>query len=131
MFPLVQEMTATGARVRVPVAVACRVLGFSTQAYYQWLRQPVSKREAEDRHLISVLRELHQEDPEFGYRFLADELQALGHAASERRVWRLCKVAGIRWSSPNARAAAGRPANQLATTLSSVCLLPSNQTSFG
>jgi len=35
-------MAATGARVRVPVAVACRVLGFSEQAYYQWLKQPMS-----------------------------------------------------------------------------------------
>ena len=52
MFPLVREMAAAGARVRVPVAVACRVLGFSEQAYYQWLKQPVSAREAEEQHLI-------------------------------------------------------------------------------
>ena len=89
-------MAAAGAPVRVPVVVACRVLGFTKQAYYQWAKQPLSKREIEDRHLIRVLRELHAEDPEFGYRFLADELHALGYAVSERRVWRLCKVAGIR-----------------------------------
>ena len=96
VFPLVQEMAAQGASVRVPIAVACRVLGSSKQAYYQWAKQPLSKREADERHLIGVLRGLHAEDPEFGYRFLADELQALGYAVSERRVWRLCKVAGIR-----------------------------------
>jgi putative transposase len=89
-------MAAAGAPLRVPVAVACRVLGFSKQAYYQWVKQPLSKREAEDAHLIGVLRDLHTEDPEFGYRFLADELHALGYAVSERRVWRLCKIAGIR-----------------------------------
>ena len=96
MFPLVQELAATGARVRVPVAVTCRVLGFSEQAYYQWLQQPRSAREIEEAHLISVLRELHEDDPEFGYRFLADELHELGYRVSERRVWRLCHVAGIR-----------------------------------
>lgn len=64
MFPLVQELAATGARVRVPVAVTCRVLGFSEQAYYQWLQQPRSAREIEEAHLISVLRELHEDDPE-------------------------------------------------------------------
>ncbi|QIM16370.1 IS3 family transposase [Leucobacter insecticola] len=93
--PLVQEMAAPGAPVRVPVAVACRVLGFSEQAYYQWLKCPKSAREIEEEHLISVLRELHEDDPELGYRFLADELHDLGYQVSERRVWRLCHVAGI------------------------------------
>jgi len=95
VFPLVREMAAAGARVRVPVAVACRVLGFSEQAYYQWLKRPVSAREAEERHLIEVLRDLHEDDPEGGYRVLADDLHDLGYDISERRVWRLCKVAGI------------------------------------
>lgn len=96
IYPLVHEMAAPGARIRVPVAVACRVLGFSKQAYYQWLKQPVSAREIEEEHLISVLRELHADDPEGGYRVLADDLHDLGYVQiSERRVWRLCKIAGI------------------------------------
>ena len=68
IYPLVREMAAPGARIRVPVVVACRVLGFSAQAYYQWLKQPVSARETEEAHLTEVLRELHDEDPEGGYR---------------------------------------------------------------
>lgn len=96
IYPLVREMAAAGAPVRVPVAVACRVLGFSEQAYYQWLRNPVSARETEEQHLIGVLRRLHAEDPEGGYRVLADDLADLGYQLSERRVWRLCRVAGIR-----------------------------------
>lgn len=95
MYPLVQELAAIGARVRVPVAVTCRVLGFSEQGYYQWLRRPRSVREIEEEHLISVLRELHAEDPEGGYRVLSDDLHELGYQISERRVWRLCKVAGL------------------------------------
>lgn len=95
IYPLVREMAAAGAQVRVPVAVACRVLGFSEQAYYQWLRSPKSAREIEEAHLIEVLRELHEEDPEGGYRVLADDLHDLGYQISERRVWRLCKSAGI------------------------------------
>lgn len=95
IYPLVREMAVTGARVRVPVTVACRVLGFSEQAYYQWVKRPVSGREAEEQHLIGVLRRLHADDPEGGYRVLADDLHDLGYEISERRVWRLCKVAGI------------------------------------
>lgn len=96
MFPLVREMAAVGARVRVPVAVACRVLGFSEQAYYQWLQSPKSARELEEEHLISVLKELHEDDPEGGWRVLADDLHDLGYHVSERRVWRLCHVAGVK-----------------------------------
>ena len=92
MFPLVQEMAAAGAPIRVPVAVACRVLGFSKQAFFQWKKQPVSKREADDERFITVLRELHADDPEGGYRVLADDLHDLGYEISERRVWRLCKI---------------------------------------
>lgn len=36
------------------------------------------------------------DDPEGGYRVLADDLHDLGSGISERRVWRLCKVAGLR-----------------------------------
>lgn len=89
-------MAATGAPISVPVAVACRVLGFSKQEYYQWLKNPVSAREREERHLIGVLRRLHDDDEEGRYRVLADDIRDLGYEVSERRVWRLCKVAGIR-----------------------------------
>lgn len=96
IYPLVREMAAADALVRVPVAVASRVLGFSEQAYYKWLKQPVSAREVEEAHLIGVLRELHEDDPEGGYRVLSDDIADLGYQLSERRVWRLCRVAGIR-----------------------------------
>ncbi|GAA1325100.1 hypothetical protein GCM10020360_16600 [Nonlabens tegetincola] len=95
IFPLVQEMAAAAAPVRVPVAVACRVLGFSKQAYYQWQKQPVSAREADAERFITLLRGLHEDDPEGGYRVLADDLHDLGYEISERRVWRLCKIAGL------------------------------------
>lgn len=82
--------------VRVSVAVAGRVLGFSKQAFYKWVKNPVSARESEEVTLLQKLRELHADDPEFGYRFLTDEMQQLGFNVSERRVWRLCNKAGIR-----------------------------------
>ena len=51
MYPLVREMTAPNAPLRVPVAVVCRVLGFSEQGYYQWRTQPISARQQEEEHL--------------------------------------------------------------------------------
>ncbi len=81
VFP--PPMAATGAPIRVPVAVACGVLGLSRQGYYQWLASPVSQRDLEDR--TTLLREIH-DDP-LGYRFLADEpFGDVGIIASENRV---------------------------------------------
>jgi putative transposase len=90
MYPLVRELAAADAHVRVPVAVTCRVLGFSKQAYYQWLKNPVSDRAWEDAHLTNAAVDIHRDDPVFGYRFIADDLAARGLRVSERRVWRLC-----------------------------------------
>jgi transposase InsO family protein len=102
-------LAAAGAPIRVPVAVACRVLGLSPQGYYKWIKDPVSQRDWNDAHLIDKLRKLHSSDRTLGYRFLADELADLGIAASENRVWRLCSIAGIAASHHRRRGKAGTP----------------------
>ena len=92
-YPLVRDLAADG----IPVAVTCRVLGFSKQAYYQWERQPVSRRDWDEAHLINTALDIHHDDPAFGYRFITDELHAAGMKASENRVARLCSQQRI-WS---------------------------------
>ena len=69
-------MAAAGAPVRVPVAVALRVLGLSRQGDYQWLKAPVSDRDWDDAHVIDVLYDLHADDDTLGYRFLTYELES-------------------------------------------------------
>ncbi|GAA2468595.1 hypothetical protein GCM10009858_02410 [Terrabacter carboxydivorans] len=105
-------MAATGApdaSVRVPVAVACRVLGLTTQGYYKWLKEPVSDRDWDDAHLIEAALGVHAEDPGLGYRFIADELADLGIVASENRVWRLCSAQGILAAHHRRRGSGRRP----------------------
>ena len=92
-YPLVLDLAADG----VPVAVTCRVLGFSKQAFYAWKRNPVSWRDWDDAHLINAAADIHRDDPAFGYRFIADELAARGITAGENRVARLCAQQRI-WS---------------------------------
>ena len=41
MFPLVLDLAADG----IAVAVACRVLGFTKQAFYAWKKRPFSDRD--------------------------------------------------------------------------------------
>jgi putative transposase len=98
MYPLVRDLAADlNPRRRVPVAVTCRVLGFSKQAYYKWLANPVSDRDWDDAHLLNAAIEIHHDDPEFGYRFIADELHERGIAAGRGRVNRLCTLQRL-WS---------------------------------
>jgi putative transposase len=86
MYPLVRDLAAVG----IPVVVTCRVLGFSRQAFYRWCQAPCAPRELADAQLTNAIVDVHTEDPEFGFRFIADELRAAGHQVGERRVWRLC-----------------------------------------
>lgn len=109
MFPLVRDMAAAGACVRVPVTVACRVLGLSTSGYYKWVKDPVSQRDWDDAHAIDALLEIHDDDPTLGYRFLTDELGDMGIVASENRVWRLCSSARVFASHHRRRSKAGKP----------------------
>jgi hypothetical protein len=63
IYPLVTDLAADG----VPVAVTCRVLGFSKQGYYRWKASPVTERDWIDAHLVNAARDIHAEDPTFGY----------------------------------------------------------------
>jgi putative transposase len=92
-YPLVLDL----ADDNIPVAVTCRVLGFTKQAFYKWRKTPVTHRDYDDAHLINAARDIHADDPAFGYRFIADELADQGHSAGENRVARLCSQEQI-WS---------------------------------
>jgi transposase InsO family protein len=105
MFPLVLDLAAEG----IPVRLTCGVLGFSTQAFYKWHARPVSDRDWDDAHVVNTIVDVHADDPEFGYRFIADELERAGQPTNERRVWRLCRENRV-WSTTTkkGRRAAGK-----------------------
>ena len=105
-YPLVRDLAAEG----IPVRLICGVLGFSTQAFYKWCARPVCDRDLHDAYLANAIVDAHRDDPEFGYRFLADELERAGHQVGERRVWRLCNEHRI-WSTTakKGRIGKGRP----------------------
>jgi transposase InsO family protein len=94
MYPLVSELAVDG----VPVTVTCRVLKLVRQDYYRWLASPITASELEEAYLANALFDAHHDDPEFGYRFLADEVKDSGFSACERTVWKICSTNGW-WSS--------------------------------
>lgn len=109
MYPLVRELAASGAPVRVPVAVTCRVLGLARQPYYRWLNNPVTDAELAEAYRANALFDAHRDDPEFGHRFLADEARAAGEAMAERTAWRICRD-NRWWSTLGKRTGRGKNA---------------------
>ncbi|WP_226651825.1 IS3 family transposase [Streptomyces hydrogenans] len=87
IYPLVKELAGDG----VPVTVACRVLKLARQPYYRWLDEPVTAAEVEEAHRAQALFAAHRDDPEFGYRFLADEARDAGAGMADRTAWRICR----------------------------------------
>ncbi|MBP1780425.1 transposase InsO family protein [Micromonospora sp. HB375] len=63
------ELAADG----IPVAGTCRVLQIARQPYYRWLAHRVTDAELAQAYRADALFDAHRDDPEFGYRFLADE----------------------------------------------------------
>ena len=88
------ELAADG----IPVAVTCRVLKLARQPYYRWLAEPVTDAELVAAYRANALFDAHRDDPEFGYRFLADEARDAGQAMAERTAWRICSDNGW-WSA--------------------------------
>ncbi|MGO2633504.1 MAG: IS3 family transposase [Galactobacter sp.] len=93
LYPLVSELAVDG----IPVVVSCRVLKLARQPYYRWLRRPVSRRELDEAYRANALFDAHRDDPEFGYRLLADEARQEGESMSDRTAWRITSSNGW-WS---------------------------------
>lgn len=104
MYPLVRELAVDG----IPVTVTCRVLDLARQPYYRWLAAPISTTELAQAHLANALFDAHRDDPEFGYRFLADEARAAGFTGCDRTMWRICSA--NRWWSAFGKRRRGKAA---------------------
>ncbi len=81
----------------IPVVVTCRVLKLARQPFYRWLAMPVTVSEVAEAYRADALFDAHRDDPEFGYRFLADEAAAAGEPMAGRTAWRICSSNGW-WS---------------------------------
>ncbi|WP_121830083.1 IS3 family transposase [Streptomyces sp. S1] len=87
IYPLVKELAADGT----PVSVTCRVLKLARQPYHRWLDKPVADAVLAEAYRANALFDAHREDPEFGYRFLADEARDAGARMADRTAWRICR----------------------------------------
>ncbi len=72
------------------MARSLKVLKLGKQSYYEWRRNPVSQREREELTLLPIIRRIHEDDPEYGYRFITDGLKDMGYKVNEKRIARIC-----------------------------------------
>lgn len=93
----------------IPVVVTCRVLKLARQPYYRWLANPVTPAELERAHRANALFDAHRDDPEFGYRYLAEEAHDAGQVMCRRTAWRICADNGW-WSVFGKKKARGKGA---------------------
>ena len=84
MYPLGSELAADG----IPVAVSLRVHKLARQPYYRWLNHPVTAAQVERAYRANALHDVHQYDPEFGYRLLRDAAEAAGEPMATRTAWK-------------------------------------------
>ncbi len=103
IYPIVRELAEDG----IAVSVTMRVLKLARQPYYRWLRNPEGPAAKKRQERVRVLRELYEDDPEFGYRFLHDGAAQRGVHMSTRTAWKLCHDHGLVSTTQPKRA--GRP----------------------
>lgn len=82
----------------VPVTVTCRVLKLARQPYYRWRANPITEAELTEAYRANALFDAHQDDSEFGYRFLVDEARDAGQTMADRTAWKICHDNGW-WSA--------------------------------
>lgn len=82
--------------VRYSVLLQCEVLDVSRAGYYQWRRRGVSRREQENRVLLTRSRELHATHKgRYGSPRMTVALQREGYACSRNRVAKLMRRDGL------------------------------------
>lgn len=91
-FSFVRDLAAEG----IDVMLCWRVLDVNRASYYRWLKEAVTDWEWTEAHVVEALFDAHRDDPEFGYRLLADEI-ADRFQVCERGVWKVCSDKGW-WS---------------------------------
>jgi putative transposase len=81
---------------RIPVSLACAVLGVSRSGYYAWKKRGPSERALRDAELTELIREIHDEhEGRYGIDRIHGELARRGHRHSPRRVRRLARAAEL------------------------------------
>ena len=83
---------------------ACRKLHVSRSGYYQWHSGKISPRAAENKRIAELVKEIHTESPDKGYRRIRDDLaRYYDTKVNDKRVRRICQSLEIKSTIKYAR----------------------------
>ena len=84
-------------RIEFPVKTMCRVLEASTSGYYDWLREPIGKRQQRHAQLAAAIRRVHRGHRQvYGSPRVHRDLVEAGHRVCRNTVARVMKEHQIR-----------------------------------
>ena len=74
----------------------CKIMSVTRSAYLRWIEHPYSERTLENMELAKVIRIIHNEHPEKGYREINNDLRREHDIhVNDKRVLRICRHEGI------------------------------------
>ena len=74
----------------------CKIMSVTRSAYLRWIEHPYSERTLENMELAKVIRIIHNEHPEKGYRGINNDLlREHDIHVNDKRVLRICRHEGI------------------------------------
>ncbi|AFC52591.1 MULTISPECIES: hypothetical protein [Mycobacterium] len=111
--------------------MTCRVLKLARQPCYRWLANPITDAEIVEAYRANALFNAHEDDPEFGYRYLVEEARDVGESMAERTAWRICTNNGGGVCSARSAARTAKSGHLCTTTSSSVTSPQMHQISCG
>ena len=80
-----------------PIEASCKLLHVARSAYHKWASGKLSRRAAENERLADKIEQIHDENPDKGYRRLNDNLRHdHGIHVNDKRVLRICRARDIR-----------------------------------
>ena len=80
-----------------PVEAACLVLHVSRAGYYRWHSGRISARAAENRRIVDMVKEIHTQSPDKGYRRIRDDLERYySTPVNDKRALRICRSLNIK-----------------------------------
>lgn len=93
------------------ISSLCRLGKVNKAAYYKWLKRPSNSNDELNHRLAELIKKLHQQYPDMGYRRLRDMLDHEYHIrVNDKRILRICRKLKIQSVVKNPHNCCTRPA---------------------
>mgnify|MGYP000217263223 FL=1 len=80
-----------------PISALCKLGNVARAGYYKWLHRGISANEQENMLIGEKIEEIHQQDPDKGYRRIRDDLERYHDIhVNDKRVLRICRKKDIK-----------------------------------